>query len=66
MKGSRPDTIFITKCVDSGNKGHEVVRYSVCREDCECVINDISYDQLKELVDYLYEYMKHEKGGVHE
>lgn len=63
MKGSRPDTIFITKCVGTSNKGYEVVRYSVCREDCECVINDVSYEQLKELVDYLYEYMKHEKGG---
>ena len=63
MKRERPDTIFITKCVDIGNKGHEVIRYSVCREDCECVMNDLTYEQLKELVDYLSEYLKHEKGG---
>ncbi len=64
MKGSRPDTIFISKCVDYCNKGHEVVRYTVCREDCECVMNDLTYEQLKELSDYLHEFMKNEKGGA--
>lgn len=64
MKENRPDTIFITKSVDRGNKGYEVVRYSVSREDCECVMNDLTYEQLKELSDYLQEFMKNEKGGV--
>lgn len=66
MKKDRHDTIFITKCVDVGNKGYKVIRYSVSREDCECVMNDLTYEQLKELSDYLHEFMKNEKGGAHE
>lgn len=66
MKKERPDTIYITKCVDVGNKGYKVVRYSVSREDCDCVMNDLTYEQLKELSDYLHEFMKNEKGGAHE
>lgn len=64
MKKERPDTVYITKCVDVGNKGYKVVRYSVSREDCECVMNDLTYEQLKELSDYLQEFMKKEKGGA--
>lgn len=64
MKKDRPDTIFITKCVDVGNKGYKVIRYFVSREDCECVMNDLTYEQLKELSDYLHEFMKNEKGGA--
>lgn len=61
---NRPDTIFVTKCVDTGNKGHEDIRYSVCYEGCECAINDLTYDQLKELTDFLSEFLKKEKGGA--
>lgn len=64
MKEDRSDTIFITKSVECGNKGYEIVRYSVCHEDCECVMNDLNYNQLKELSDYLHEFLKHEKGGA--
>ena len=60
----QPDTIFITKCMECGNQGYEVVRYSVCHEDCECVMNDLTYDQLKELTDFLSEFLKKEKGGA--
>lgn len=59
-----PDTIFVTKCTECGNQGHEVVRYSVCCEDCECVMNDLTYDQLKEVNDFLSEFLKKEKGGA--
>lgn len=58
------DTIFVTKCMECGNQGYEVVRYSVCHEDCECVMNDLTYDQLKELTDFLSEFLKKEKGGA--
>lgn len=66
MRMVNNDKIFITKCVETGDKGYVDVRYSVSHEDCECVMNDLTYEQLKELSDYLHEFMKNEKGGAHE
>lgn len=64
MNGRKTDTLFVSKCVCKGNKGLEEIRYSITAEDCECAVNDMTYKQLKELADFLHEYIKQEEGGA--
>lgn len=61
---NRPDKVFITKYVDEGNKGYLEIRYNLCHEDHKDAIEDLSFEQLKEIADFLHEYMKVEKGGA--
>lgn len=60
---NRVDTCYVTKIDDTGNKGHKEVRYTVSVNESDGTLECISFHQLEELSEFLYTYVKQEKGG---
>jgi len=62
---NKVDTCYITKIDDIGNKGHKEVSYTVSVNESDGTLECISFQQLEELAEFLYTYVRQEKekGG---
>ena len=59
----KEDTCYVCKVVDTGNKGSSEVIYTVGVEESDGTLEAISFRQLEELAEFLYDYVKKEKEG---
>ena len=57
------DEFFITKTVDTGSEGSKVVKFQLYARNCDGEINEISYEELVRLNQFLTEFLKKEEGN---
>ena len=57
------DDFFITKTVDTGSEGSKVGKFQLYARNCDGEINEISYEELVRLNQFLTEFLKKEEGN---
>ena len=57
------DEFFITKTVDTGSEGSKVVKFQLYARNGDGEINEISYEELVRLNQFLTEFLKKEEGN---
>lgn len=58
------DEFFITKTVDTGSEGSKVVKFQLYARNCDGEINEISYEELVRLNQFLTEFLKKRRGTM--
>ena len=57
------DEFFITKTVDTGREGSKAMKFQLYARKCDGEINEISYEELVRLNQFLTEFLKKEEGN---